>query len=168
MPTDTVYGIHGVAPETEHVLRALKGRDARKQFLLLMPDVRTVERMIAAPVPIVLTRLWPGALTAVLRARAGGTVAIRVPRPWWLRALLRDVGRPLFSTSANPPGAAPAMSGRAVASWFGHKIDLIVDDGSIATTQASTVVDATTSPLRVLRQGAVDVGDQEIAHGGSA
>ena len=158
MPTDTVYGIHGVAPDAMHALRALKGRDARKPFLLLMADTAAVERYIEAEVPPELARLWPGALTLVLPARVGGTVAVRVPRPPWLRAMLRDVERPLFSTSANPPGAAPARSGRQVRAWFGCRIDLIVDDGVVADSPPSTLVDATGSQARVLRLGAVDIG----------
>ena len=158
MPTDTVYGIHGVAPETMHELRALKGRDGRKPFLLLMPDLAAVERYLSAEVPRDLAQGWPGALTLVLAAPAGGTVAIRVPRPPWLRAVLRDVERPLFSTSANPPGVAPARSGREVAAWFGRRIDLIVDDGVVGYSPPSTLVDATVSPPRVLRHGAIAVG----------
>jgi L-threonylcarbamoyladenylate synthase len=154
MQTDTVYGIQGVAPDTVQRLRALKGRDAYKPFLILLADASWLPMVTTRPPPLDLISLWPGPLTIVLPARGGGSVAVRIPQSAWLRAILRDLRRPLLSTSANPAGAPPAASGRDIRQWFGRRLDLIVDAGVIPLARASTLVDATHRPPRVLRQGA--------------
>jgi tRNA threonylcarbamoyl adenosine modification protein (Sua5/YciO/YrdC/YwlC family) len=112
---------------------------------------------------------WPGGLTLVLPLRAdrslppalGGdasithpTVGLRVPDHEAPRALARAVG-PLPTTSANRSGEPEARDADELEAQLGGALDVILDGGPAHGGPASTVVDATTDPVRILREGAV-------------
>ncbi len=113
-------------------------------------------------------RFWPGPLTIVGVAVADlpeeitagtGTVGVRVPADERVRELVRECGGALTATSANPSGSEPARSAQQVVDYFGERIELVIDGGEVSATEASTVLDVTTSPPRVLRRGAVQYTD---------
>ena len=83
-------------------------------------------------------------------------MGFRVPDHPFVLELLRRVGCPLAQTSANHSGHPNALTvGRALAELSGD-LSLAVDGGAIsADALASTVVDATGSSPRILRQGAL-------------
>lgn len=154
-PGDTMYGLLGVVPRAEGRLRSLKGRGEDKPFLQLIPDHSWTARFSDLPVPAGLARHWPGPLTVVLPARAGGTVAVRVPDFPFLRELVIAVGEPLYSTSVNRAGSAPLPTVAAMRAEFEGEVEIIYDAGDLPPGMPSTLVDATTSPARVLRSGAL-------------
>jgi L-threonylcarbamoyladenylate synthase len=106
-------------------------------------------------VPARLAAFWPGPLTIVLPARAGGTVAVRVPDHGFLRDVMALAGTPLLSTSVNRAGLLPLRSVTEMRREFEADVDLIVDAGDQPPGPASTLVDVTARPWTVLRQGAV-------------
>lgn len=166
MRSDTVYGLHGVAPDTGARLTALKGRADGKPLLVLVTDGRAAEALTGTPPPPALAALWPGPLTLVLpvaqpapsRVAAGAvSLAVRVPADPALRAIIAAVGAPLYSTSANRAGEAPLGDAAALRTVFGAEVELIVDDGPVSAALPSTIVDATATPPRVVRPGAAAV-----------
>jgi L-threonylcarbamoyladenylate synthase len=90
-----------------------------------------------------------------------GTVGVRLPADENVRELVRECGGVLTATSANPAGREPGRSARGVASYFPHGLDLIIDNGEVTATEPSTVLDATVSPPRVVREGAIRREDIE-------
>jgi L-threonylcarbamoyladenylate synthase len=154
-PGDTMYGILGIVPGSEPRIRGLKGRGEDKPFLQLIPDASWTARFTDLPVPSGLARHWPGPLTIVLPARSGGTVAVRVPDSLFLRELVIAVGEPLYSTSVNRAGEAPLSTVAAMRAAFEREVDLVYDGGDMPPGPPSTLVDATTRPARILRQGAM-------------
>ena len=110
-----------------------------------------------------LLRYWPGALTIVFPRKDGGTVGIRVPDDPFLWQLIRCVGAPLYSTSVNRSGMPSLTRVSRIVAAFGGSVELIVDGGLLPATVPSTVVDATTRPCRILRQGAVSIPPQVLA-----
>jgi L-threonylcarbamoyladenylate synthase len=72
-----------------------------------------------------------------------------------VRELVRDCGGALTATSANPSGSEPARSAEDVAGYFPVGLDLIVDGGEVTATEPSTVLDVSSSPPRVVREGAI-------------
>lgn len=167
--TDTFYGL-GVDPFNAAAvdrLRALKGREDNKPILLLISDLNQIERVIVertAEFIELAGKFWPGPLTIIGRASADlpegitagtGTVGVRLPADEKVRELVRQCGGVLTATSANPAGREPARSAAEVRSYFPSGIDLVVDDGEVTATEPSTVVDATTSPPRIIREGAI-------------
>lgn len=167
--TDTFYGL-GVDPFNAAAvakIRELKGREENKPILLLLSDASVADRFIAdrsKAFEDVAEKFWPGPLTIVGVAvsnlppeiTAGtGTVGVRVPEDSDVRELVRVCGGALTATSANPSGGEPARSAKEVCDYFGEGIDLIIDGGEVTATQPSTVLDVTTSPPRVVREGAI-------------
>ena len=161
-PGDTMYGMLGIAPDTESRIRQVKGRGEDKPFLRLLPDSAWVSKVSDMPVPGRLARYWPGPLTLVFPDRAGGTVALRVPDSTFLRTLLMAVGKPLFSTSVNRAGAAPLPTIDAMRREFEGDVDLIYDAGDILPGPPSTLLDVTARPFKVLRQGALRLEHDDL------
>lgn len=167
--TDTFYGL-GADPFNATAvarIRAVKGREDDKPILLLISDPREVERLISDPskhFQDLAVKFWPGPLTIIGKANtdlpegitAGtGTVGVRLPAEKSVRDLVRNCGGALTATSANPAGRDPARSAEEVLNYFPEGIDLIVDGGQVTAIEPSTVVDATVSPPRVIREGAI-------------
>ena len=170
--TDTFYGLgadpfNAIAVER---INTLKGRDG-KPILLLIDGLDQVDRLLverSSQFDELAARFWPGPLTIIGHATgdlpetitAGtGTVGVRLPADETVRQLVRVCGGALTATSANPAGRKPARSAAEVRSYFPAGLDLIVDGGEVTATEPSTVVDATTSPIRVVREGAIAAAD---------
>ena len=169
--TDTFYGL-GADPFNATAvarIKALKGREENKPILLLIADALEADRFIldrSAQFEEVARKFWPGPLTIVGRAVANlpseitagtGTVGVRVPADSDVRDLVRECGGALTATSANPSGSEPARSAKDVRDYFGDRIDLILEGGEVTATEPSTVVDVTSEPMRIIRQGAADL-----------
>jgi L-threonylcarbamoyladenylate synthase len=161
-PGDTMYGLIGVAPESEARLRRVKGRGEDKPFLVLLADATWTSRMSDLPVPEKLARYWPGPLTIVFPDRHGGTIAMRVPDSAFLRDLARALGKPLCSTSVNRSGAPVLSTVDEMARELENDVDVIYDDGDQPPGAPSTLVDICSHPYRVLRQGALRLSPTDL------
>ena len=171
--TDTFYGL-GADPFNATAvarIRELKGREENKPILLLLADASVADRFIAdrsEAFEDVARKLWPGPLTIVGVAVANlpaeitagtGTVGVRVPADNDVRELVRACGGALTATSANPSGSEPARSAEEVIQYFGNLVDLVIDGGEVTATEPSTVLDVTTTPPLVVREGAIKASD---------
>lgn len=167
--TDTFYGLGADPFNAAAVARIieLKGREENKPILLLLSDASVADRFIAdrsQAFEDVARKFWPGPLTIVGVAVANlppkitagtGTVGVRVPADESVRELVGECGGALTATSANPSGSEPARSAEEVKEYFGDLVDLVIDGGEVTATEPSTVLDVTTSPPRVVREGAI-------------
>lgn len=172
-PTDTVYGLAALATNDAAVekLFAVKQRAPDQSMPLLIASPRDLAQ-IAADVPAVARRLighfWPGGLTIVLpkaaafhsKALVGNTVGVRVPDHPIPRQLVQLLDAPITGTSANVSGGPQPMSADDVRKQLGDSIDLIVDGGRCEGGRPSTVIDCTTEPPRIVREGAI--GREEL------
>ncbi|MBI5202269.1 MAG: threonylcarbamoyl-AMP synthase [Elusimicrobia bacterium] len=166
-PTDTVYGI-GTNGQIKAGLRKIyeiKAREALKALPILIDSLEAAKRWVefTPAAEALASRFWPGALTLVLKPTKEGrlltfqefpTLAIRVPAHPVALALLRASGVPLATTSANESGRPSLNTGADVAKEFSARCEFVVDAGA-AGGQESTIVDATTLPVRVVREGAL-------------
>jgi len=173
-PTDTVYGLgtNGLIKAGLRRIYQIKGRDSMKPLPILVKSLEEAKRWVewTPEAQALARRFWPGALTLSLRPTKEGrlltfpefpTLAIRVPAHPVALALLEAADVPLASTSANLSGKPALSSGGDVASAFENLVDLIIDAGPAGGVE-STVVDATSSPARVLREGRISK-DQILA-----
>ena len=173
-PTETVYGFGGVLTRSViEGLVALKRRDRAKPMLLLVPDREAVSDLTWTPEAIELAEVfWPGSVTLVLSDPGvrypdgvrgpAGNVAIRVSPHLLVRELVRGLGGPILSTSANRSGEAPALDaqsalGAAVAAGAGEEL-WVLDGGDLDPSRPSTIIDCSGPVPVVLRQGAVPLG----------
>jgi L-threonylcarbamoyladenylate synthase len=152
LPTDTIYGLHGLAGSREVASRiaAIKGREETKPFVILAASVAQVEALGAA-VPPILNDLWPAPLTAVLATKEALSIAVRVPGVEWLRSLLERTG-PLVSTSANQAGEPPISAPNRLARTLQEALDGLLDAGPIEG-EPSAIVDFTGDRPRLIREG---------------
>ncbi len=155
MKCDTIYGIVGISPVSLPRISRIKNRDESKPFLNLIGDISWLKRFTADRLPEFIKCYWPGPLTLIFHAVEGGTIALRAPRDTFLRRLLQVLDRPLVSTSVNRSGDPPQNRIVPIVQSFKTEVDLIVDAGDLAETIPSTVLDLTTTPHSVLRQGRV-------------
>jgi len=172
LPTDTVYGI-AVALDTPGGIEALfaaKDRPPERGIALLIADAAQAATIAQWPATaaVLAAAYWPGGLTLVVPQRAdvawppaltGGapTIGLRVPDHDTPRALAAAVG-PLPTTSANRSGLPEAPDAAAIVEQLGDAVSLVLDGGPARGGLASTVVDCTVDPPRVLREGAIPAG----------
>ena len=167
-PTETVYGVgSGLSESGVEAVRTAKVRADDKPLLTLVDGPEAVPDLEwTSEARRLAEAFWPGALTLVLRDPLGsfplgvrsptGTVAVRhTPHPV-AAALVRALGAPLTSSSANRPGEAPATDSESAAR-FADGLDgaHFLDVGTLPPASPSTLVDCTVSPVRVLREGAL-------------
>lgn len=168
-PTDTVYGLAALASHERAVRRvyAVKGRSLSQPLVVMVADPQLVAEL-AEVGPLersYMERFWPGPLTLVLRSRghlrpplvAGepAAVGVRVPDHPLALALLREVGAPLATTSANRSGEPPALT-PVEAAWLGG-LAAVLDGGRAPGGVASTVLDLSGPLPRILRPGPITV-----------
>lgn len=172
LPTDTVYGVASLAslPGAAGRLFAAKDRAADHPLAVLVDGEDQALPLVASPSAAArqaMARHWPGPLTLVLRRspeatamELGGdpaTIGVRCPDHAFVRALAARVG-PIATTSANRTGEPTLPTAGEAAAALAVAPDLVVDGGP-AGLLASTVVDATEEPWRVLRVGALTESD---------
>jgi len=176
-PTETLFGLGVDATRRDAVerLRAWKGRRDERPLSVLVQDAAYLSG-VGIDVPAAAQRLthelWPGPLTLVLPctrrfadgvARSDGAVGVRCsthPVAAELARRLAEQGLgPITATSLNRSGETPAADRRTAAELCGDGDDepwlLDVAGAPEPAGVASTVVDATEAPPRVLREGAV-------------
>ncbi|MDX9800799.1 MAG: L-threonylcarbamoyladenylate synthase [Spirochaetia bacterium] len=153
LPCDTIYGITCIPGIAEDRIREIKGREENKQFIKLIPSVNYLEN-ISADIPDTgIFSLWPAPLTLIINAKTGRTEAVRVPQDNFLIEILSLLGKPLVSTSVNRSGN-PAMNNITdIVETFEKTVDLIIDGGDMCDSAPSTIVDLTSRPFKILRQG---------------
>jgi tRNA threonylcarbamoyl adenosine modification protein (Sua5/YciO/YrdC/YwlC family) len=172
LPVESAYGLACDAFSVDAVadLLEFKGDPARRPPAVLVPNVRTIDGLVA-DVPDAARALaeafWPGLLTLVctqqptLRWDLGenrGTVSLRMPVHPLALELLTQTG-PLALTTAAPIGTPAPKDCTTALELVGDVADVYLDAGPAPWTAGSTVVDVRSDVPRVVRQGAVGVDE---------
>jgi L-threonylcarbamoyladenylate synthase len=162
-PTDTVYGVGCAAARSDRLdaIFELKRRPTDKQVPMLVQDLHGVpvgRWTVDGRARALADRFWPGPLTLVLPSSSnGGTQAFRAPDHPVAQALIHAAG-PLLATSANISGEPDTLDADDVLIAFATQrdgLDAVVDGGRVPGGVASTVVDLSVTPARLLRPGPV-------------
>jgi tRNA threonylcarbamoyl adenosine modification protein (Sua5/YciO/YrdC/YwlC family) len=177
LPTDTVYGV-GALPGDEAAMERLfsvKGRGSDAPIAVLCSSVLQALSLVDPSchhrVEPVAGRWWPGPLTLVLPRRDDvelhlgeptSTVGVRVPDHPLVRAVTERVG-PIAVSSANRHGQPTGVTAEEAVVALGGDVAVVIDGGPLSGS-ASTVIDATGSEWKVLREGPLPAA--EIVHPG--
>ncbi|MGV8942303.1 MAG: L-threonylcarbamoyladenylate synthase [Lysobacter sp.] len=168
-PTETVYGLGADARNPEAVARifSAKGRPADHPLIVHLADASRLAEW-AQDIPRAAWQLaeafWPGPLTLVLRRAPGvldavtgklDTVALRVPDQPLALALLEAFGGGVAAPSANRYGRVSPTSAEHVHEELGDAVDLVLDGGPCSVGIESTIVDLSSTMVRILRPGAI-------------
>lgn len=160
IPTDTVYGFSGIVPETDSLIRKIKGRAETKPFIQLIASPEDLAKYTSQEVPPELLSKWPGALTIIVRNKSGmqqETTAYRCPGDAWLRKIIAETGCPIYSTSVNRSGSPVLDEPALIEAEFGAEAAVFVDDGEKKGALPSTLVSIVDGKVTVLRQGTVQI-----------
>ncbi len=178
-PTETFYGLacDPLSPGAVETIFAAKGRPERMALPLIAADLRSVLEAVRE-FPSSAERLaaahWPGALTLVLPATpslprrllgGGHTVGVRISPHPIAAALARAFGSSIVATSANRSGQPAPQTASEVVDALGDHVALVLDGGPTRGGHASTVLDLSVDPPRLVRSGAVPVSALEQALG---
>jgi tRNA threonylcarbamoyl adenosine modification protein (Sua5/YciO/YrdC/YwlC family) len=164
-PTDTVYGI-GCDLTSKHAverLYSIKGMDRSHPLAFVCPDLSNIAKyaIVDNQVYRVLRRFLPGPYTFILEATRDVPklvqmrrkhVGIRVPACEATRALARELGRPIISSTAARPGEEPFVDPHEIDAAF-HGLAMVLDGGAGGSVP-TTVIDLTKSPPEIVREGA--------------
>jgi L-threonylcarbamoyladenylate synthase len=174
-PTDTVYGLAALPFKSEFVegLFSAKGRNNTRAIAILIGDYADLDQVVEhfdARSDRLAHRFWPGPLTLIVPKHSGlpealspdATIGVRMPDHPVTLALLRKTG-PLAVTSANISGQENANTADEVSRQLNGRVHLILDGGRTLGGIPSTVVNCSTSPLTILREGPISLEEIESA-----
>ena len=163
-PTETVYGLAADFANKQAVRRIfeVKKRPKDKPLTVQIRDIIYLEKLADEIPPFayqLMGSFWPGPLTLVLKAKTGGTLGVRIPANKVARALIEESNTALVAPSANLSGQPEAKTADQVLGTFAGLIEMVIDAGAAELGMASTVVDLTVSPPKVLREGIITERD---------
>ena len=172
-PTDTAFGIGCRIDNNDAIKRLFK---IRKRPIMKTPvlfDSR--ERVDSYLLPYkekvsnLMDNYWPGALTIELTCniklvpslvRAGGvTLGVRIPDHKVPTEIIKKINLPILGPSANFHGEKTPFKFSDLDKRLIKLVDYVIEGKTKGSGQASTVVDCSISPWKIIRQGVVVVPD---------
>ncbi len=171
-PTETLYGIGAYATDRNAIneIFNVKERTRGKPFILLVKDFEMLqeyflvpetvhnnsEKFIQEPVTIIFSQKaeLPGELSAGTKK-----IGVRISTNEFVQQLFTYIDTPLVSTSANISGEENTYSSELIIDLFNDKVDLIIDSGNLPHSNGSSIIDITSTPPRLLREGDIKKED---------
>ena len=166
IPTDTSYAVicdaFNVAAITK--LRMAKKQNSDPALPVAAASIETIRGVanFAVAANDLACAFWPGPLTILTAAQdslswnlgsPGSALAVRVPHHDVALAVLQEIG-PTVLTGAQHAGDDAIQNVEQAIAALGDLVDVYLDGGQLSG-QVSTVIDATTQQIRLIRQGAV-------------
>ena len=170
VPTDTVYGICARINSSKAYLKlvSVKNRPSTKSFPVMCSDIeqiksiatlddnalKLIEAFMPGPITLVLNKR-PDVLSYINNAgtRETDELAIRMAPTPFLKELIKEVGSPLFLTSANKSGMDVCKSLDDIEKECPTLDGMVMGDVSFG--EASTIVDCTGNDIKIQRQGPI-------------
>ncbi len=168
-PTESFYGLGVDATNSDAIKRLfrVKKRDPDLPILVFISSLGELPKY-AASIPTKAKRMgekfWPGGLTMLFKSSpafpsvltAGKEkVGIRISGHPLVGALLRALNFPITGTSANISGSPPCIKAEEVEEYLDNDLDLILDGGVTQGKYPSTILDVTTDPPLIIREGII-------------
>ncbi len=173
-PTFCLYGLAADAFSSSAVKRVfeIKRRSPKKPLLVLiknrdclLPLVKSIPRAAET----IMDRFWPGRITLVFEAKkevpefltAGtGKIGIRMPSHKVAAAIVNALENPIIGTSANISDQGGSAGITDLPAEIIRRTSLVLDAGLLKGGTGSTVIDVTTTPPEILREG--EIPSEEI------
>ena len=168
-PTETVYGLAANALDENAVKKIFvaKGRPSDNPLIVHISKFEDLEPLVAEipeKVKIMAKHFWPAPLTMIMKKSdrvsnvvSGNldTVAVRMPKSDYARAIIESCDLPLAAPSANLSGSPSPTNAKYVFDDMNGRIPLIIDGGNCEIGVESTVISFAEEPPRLLRPGGV-------------
>lgn len=147
-PTDTIWGIgcNALSPKAVEKVFKLKQRADSKSLIILLAEAKDIFQYVAAPPPDIIDQIknFQRPTTVIYDLAIGfpdkliaedGSIGIRVTKDDFCKRLIKKIGVPLVSTSANISGQAAAKTFPEISVDIKTGVDYIVnyrqDDQSV-------------------------------------
>ena len=170
VPTDTVYGICARINSSKAYLKlvSVKNRPSTKSFPVMCSDIEQIKSIaiIDENALKLIKAFMPGPITLVLNkrpdvlsyinnagARETDELAIRMAPTPFLKELIKEVGSPLFLSSANKSGKDVCKSLDEIEEECPTLDSMVIGDVSFG--EASMIVDLTHDDIKTQRQGPI-------------
>ena len=175
VPTETVYGLAGNAYSDLSVKRifSLKKRPMNNPLIVHYADIDKVKNdcVINDNFIKLYRKLSPGPITFILKLKKNSkiskyvtnkqkSIAIRFPKHFLFRKLLKSLSYPLAAPSANISTRLSSVKASDVIEEFGSKIKYVLDGGRCQIGLESTIINLLEKPT-ILRFGGLDVSKIE-------
>lgn len=141
VPTDTVYGLVSRVSSQEglETIYREKGRSKSKKCIQFISEIEDISYIFDYEYRLAKA-VWPGKVTLLLqKEESDEKEGYRIPDSTLIREVIRYVGEPLYSTSANRSGAMPVVTAKEFEKIFPNIP--VYEDDMIITGQPSTIVD---------------------------
>ncbi|MBF0201868.1 MAG: threonylcarbamoyl-AMP synthase [Desulfamplus sp.] len=176
-PARCMYGLAGDAfnPLALERIYNIKQRPSSKPLLVLIDHPswithgkKALTEVVPAEALKLMDTFWPGKLTIVMYARktlpapltaGSGKIGVRMPWHPVARELVRRFGGPIIGTSANISGNPGCRTIEELDSEILNGADMVLDAGTLKGGVGSTVLDVTTVPATIIREGEIPVSD---------
>ena len=169
-PTDTVYGLGCDLMNKKAIdrLYQIKRMDKAHQLAFICHDLSDIARyaVVENVHYRVLRHFLPGPYCFILTATREvpkliqtkrKTVGIRIPNSEVIRAITRELGRPVISTTAQHDGGEPYVDAHEIDTDF-RGLAMVLDGGGGGVVP-TTVIDLTRSPPEIVREGAGSIDE---------
>lgn len=168
-PTETFYGL-GVDVYNEKAIKKLyklKQRDYGLPISVLVSDMEMLGKVVTEvsdSARQLIKSFWPGPLTICFPAARTisrslitntGKIGVRISSHPVATAIIRELGGPITTTSANLSSFPPSLNIKHVQNYFKDRIPFILDAGEAEPSRGSTVVDVAGDTMAVIRDGAI-------------
>lgn len=168
IPTDTSYAVicdafHSAAISS---LRIAKNQAGNTRLPIAAASIDTISGIARMSVVAqdLARAFWPGPLTLLTHEQpalawnigsADQALAVRVPAHETAQAILRGIG-PTVMTGAQQAGGHPILTIDHARESLGESVAIYIDGGSLFGT-TSSVIDASSDNLRLVRRGALSI-----------
>jgi L-threonylcarbamoyladenylate synthase len=172
-PTETFYGL-GVDVHNEKAIKQLyklKQRDYGLPISILVSDIEMLAKVvteISDTARQLIKSFWPGPLTILFPAHKSiskslstntGKIGVRVSSHPVATALVRELGGPITTTSANLTSFPPSLNIKHIQTYFKDRLACIIDVGEGEPSRGSTVIDVAGDTMAIIRDGAIPADD---------
>ena len=170
-PTDTAFGIGCVInnPKSVKKLFEVRRRSLTQAVPVLVGSIEMAKKYLL-PLPCEVEKLmedhWPGALTIIFPCkkelvpglvRGGGeNLGVRMPNNSFMLEVIKQVGVPILGPSANFHGEATPYLDSHLNPELVELVDLVIP-GFAPDNMASTVIDCSVTPWKIVREGKVKI-----------
>jgi L-threonylcarbamoyladenylate synthase len=167
IPTDTVYGLAADLnnPATIQKIYDFKDRSRQKPLLILISSSAQLSLYAREIIPkhrLLIEKYWPGALSLIFQKTSAvsdlltagqSTIGLRQPNHPSALEIISQMGGAIVATSVNKSGGPSLNTPQEIQQEFPELA--IVQDQQKILKQASSVLDLTTTPPRLFREGTV-------------
>ncbi len=162
-PTDTLYGFGGDATNSVIINKIYNIKKRCGPISVLVSNISMAFEIsnLSEEEKVILSQNLGGANTIIVPAKKrvlcpeiygpNHSVGIRMPDHSFGKNLVQTLNYPITTTSVNHTGEPPLNDPDDIMKQFGNKIDLMVDEGPLSSSQGSTIYKLIDKKLELIR-----------------